>query len=323
MYRLKKEPVKIPFGPESGDGLLQNQVFRFISEQLPKKQHIEIEARLGLALSQESQSRLNFPISVDATLEPGQHVFRSQVTESLFVALKEHLSRQPMQASMGQTTDEIYGHFRVTTNADGSKTAIMKGEKEHLDIYCPKSCLDLRITAASEDPVNPQEAAGRQPEMVRQKTRFAFTTPDYEIDLTQVKSQGLRVQQAEQHAYEVEMECTKHFVDGLRREFGLLRHNQPNCFFDRVQAKAPSAQGADFLPASAHRRTRFAPLDGTSNTAGDPGAGGPAGPLAGGVPQEDQESETSYDPHTPTWGGEGGGEVVEMGRPAQDEDDDA
>ncbi|CAI2185863.1 14981_t:CDS:2, partial [Funneliformis geosporum] len=138
------------------------------------REHIEIEAKLGVLVDKQTRERIKLPVKCETVINPEESswIFESNMTLEQHRHFNELLNKrfietkqpsfkgQPIEYKHTYETDRFYfvgnGKIRVTSNQKTGE--IIKGgivEKirvANLDIYSPNTKLDYRISVNLEKP---------------------------------------------------------------------------------------------------------------------------------------------------------------------------
>ncbi|CAG8555277.1 30307_t:CDS:2 [Racocetra persica] len=149
------------------------------------RENVEIEAKLGILVDKNLQTRLNLPVISETVINPrddGWFSFKSNMTIG-----------DPVEYRHIYETDKFYtgtgsGKIRVTVDQRTNKVIdggiVKKTNVAHLNIYSPCTHLDYRISVNVEKPM---EMPNGQHVFERNKNRLSYSHQLFKIDLTQVK----------------------------------------------------------------------------------------------------------------------------------------
>eukprot|EP00761_Pharyngomonas_kirbyi_P014172 gb/GECH01014202.1/.p1 GENE.gb/GECH01014202.1/~~gb/GECH01014202.1/.p1 ORF type:complete len:325 (+),score=85.87 gb/GECH01014202.1/:1-975(+) len=199
-------------------------LIRFLNAHLLHP-HLEIEAKLGRILYRENSMRVDTNALSETILDTsnGDLFFQSSIENLDFVVINQQLNRRVEKGQCKyvhfQETDYFYktsrGRVRYTEKIgnDGKKAtfALMKQKLEHIDIFRgPRTVLDFRISASSEEHVDPTIVQGLEPTMERKKDRRSYLFNLWQLDMTTVTKREIlpdKTYTESTQTFEVELEC--------------------------------------------------------------------------------------------------------------------
>lgn len=147
---------------------------------------------------------------------------RSQASES------SAMPGQKMRYQHTREVDSFYrtsaGRVRITRDKATQKllACVVKRRVVNLDIYCPRSRFDWRLSINLEVSADPSLAGDGPPEFTRQKDRISYRVHFYQIDLTMVKQDNAR------ESYELEIEMME--MPNLKDQVARASRGEPSSF---------------------------------------------------------------------------------------------
>ncbi|KAH7108075.1 mRNA triphosphatase CET1 [Auriculariales sp. MPI-PUGE-AT-0066] len=199
----------------------------WIHANIHGKTNIEIEGKVGRIIDTSTGKRLVeiLPIRTETILSDDRIGIRFEADMSKVHHQKFNQMLNQLHASYSRPdykfsridykherlVDSFYAlpgggtdKLRVTRDARTGQTkeSIVKQRIANLNVLCPGSLADWRVSVNIEDPV-PQPSAARELYQ-RQKDRLSYVHQDFRIDLTQVKSQGDSEGDRTSHELEIE-----------------------------------------------------------------------------------------------------------------------
>ncbi|BFZ55388.1 mRNA-capping enzyme subunit beta [Savitreella phatthalungensis] len=227
------------------------------------KSGIEIEAKFGTLMLKDSgvQERFEIPHIISAAiLEQAEardvpFMFRSELSPQQYAFFNEHLNREVERSNAKprarhgiayvhtRETDTVYEKggartqgsrgLRITRNDKTGQVSacIIKHQVAQLNITCPNSAFDLRISINHEEAKDVPEAiesssSGYTASSIRQKDRLSYTHQHIRMDLTMITSP----QRGKIH--ELEVEC--HNMPDWSRQALRAEAGEPSRFDDMV-----------------------------------------------------------------------------------------
>ncbi|CAG8751109.1 10734_t:CDS:2, partial [Funneliformis caledonium] len=168
------------------------------------REHIEIEAKLGVLVNKQTRERINLPVNCETVIKPDesswmsfesnmtleQHRHFNELLNKRFTETKSSTFKgKPIEYKHTYETDRFYivgnGKIRVTSNQKtGEVVSSKKIRVANLDIYSPNTKLDYRISVNLE---RPRGMPNGSHSFERNKDRLCYTHQIIKVDLTQVK----------------------------------------------------------------------------------------------------------------------------------------
>lgn len=216
--------------------------------------NVEIEAKLGILIDRNSDSRLKLPILSEAAIVPDRNVrFKSDMSLGQHHHFNQMLNNRVNESNRPGYPGKVvsYQHtyerdcfynsnnskIRVTfdsqTNRIKEGGIIVKNKLEHIDISSPLNNLDFRVSINEEIPRSKPTGT---PQHERNKDRLSYKHDLWQIDLTQVKTQNSDSRNSHKEpevSHEVEIEIAN--LDVIREEYKNMRQNKPSQYYHFIQ----------------------------------------------------------------------------------------
>ncbi|KAF9169320.1 mRNA-capping enzyme subunit beta [Mortierella sp. AD011] len=145
--------------------------------------NVEIEAKLGVIIDNNTRQRLELPVRNEVVLTPNSPYLRYRFVSDMTLILYKHTYE------VDQFFQGPGGKVRVTKDQKTNKVienGIVKKERiANLDVYSPRNAFDFRVSVNVEIP---ESAPSGTPQFERNKDRISYRLNNFKIDLTQVKS---------------------------------------------------------------------------------------------------------------------------------------
>lgn len=216
--------------------------------------HVEIEAKIGQIVDTNSDLRLSLPVQNECALngDPSlrirfesnmsmhQHQGYNELLNNWLRQAQRQPDRVPITFVHRREVDSFYEEqqipgfrgkpprIRQTKNEDTDATlaCVIKERIADLNIYCPKTAFDFRISVSVEQPF---ERSLLKAQLVdqRAKDRMSYAHQFFNVDLTQVSERG----RVSRHELEVELDPVQ-----LRREAALVSQGKPNHYETLVKS---------------------------------------------------------------------------------------
>lgn len=188
----------------------------YLSNALPSsiEAEVELEVRFGTIIDKATNERLAVGAAHQCLLDGSDALrFESKVARRDFARLSAWLAETGASGAKSRSVDTISGGLRLSEpiGAEGAQAQAVLLEKtriRHMDVYCPGSKYDMRVSVSRERVVDQGRGkpfgAGRLA-VVREKERTSYRIGGALIELTEVTQQGKG--SAQEPVYEVEVEA--------------------------------------------------------------------------------------------------------------------
>ncbi|KAJ2627657.1 mRNA-capping enzyme subunit beta [Coemansia sp. RSA 1694] len=194
------------FGTRPAEDIVR-VVADFMYTHLKDRTNIEIEGKLGRLVDKRSGLRINLPVLCETVYTDDKNIrFESNMTQQQHAMFNKLLNQRVDETRRPEFrgsrieykhTKEI-DHFyrvegtrvRVTTDKESGQVlaVITKTKIADLNIYSPRTKLDIRITINEEQPLERPDVDAHKPIMERHKDRLSYKQDLWSFDLTQVIS---------------------------------------------------------------------------------------------------------------------------------------
>ncbi|KAJ2005678.1 mRNA-capping enzyme subunit beta [Coemansia thaxteri] len=194
------------FGSRPAEDIVR-VVADFMYTHLKDRTNIEIEGKLGRLVDKRTGLRVNLPVRCETVLADDKGTrFESNMTlqqHAMFNKLLNQRVDETQRADFRGSrieykhTKEI-DHFylvngtrlRVTTDKESGQVlaVITKTRIADLNIFSPRTKLDIRITINEEQTLERPDVDAHKPILVRHKDRLSYKQDLWSFDLTQVVS---------------------------------------------------------------------------------------------------------------------------------------
>ncbi|KAJ2762748.1 mRNA-capping enzyme subunit beta [Coemansia nantahalensis] len=204
-----QSPVRMEqnlFGSRPAEDIVR-VVADFVFTHMKDRANLEIEGKLGRLVDKRTGQRISLPLLSEAVLADDRNTrFESNMTLQQHAMFNKLLNQRVDEARrpefrgsrvMYKHTREI-DHFykvdgtrvRVTRNKETGEvlSVITKNKVADLNIYSPRTKLDIRITINEELPLEMPDTDVHKPILERHKDRLSYTQDIWSVDLTQVVS---------------------------------------------------------------------------------------------------------------------------------------
>ncbi|KAJ2162024.1 mRNA-capping enzyme subunit beta [Coemansia sp. RSA 552] len=179
----------------------------FCYTHMKDRQNIEIEGKLGRLVDKKTGKRIELPVASETVLRDAQWVrFESNMTlqqHAMFNKLLNQRVDETRKADFGgsrveyrhtREVDQFYKvdgtRVRVTRNKETGAVlgVITKNKIADLNIYSPRTKLDIRISINEERTMEMPDTEAHKPILERYKDRLSYAQDLWSFDLTQVVS---------------------------------------------------------------------------------------------------------------------------------------
>ncbi|KAJ3323855.1 mRNA-capping enzyme subunit beta [Boothiomyces sp. JEL0866] len=194
----------------------QRDMLQLNSQQHIKSSQIEVEAKLGQLFEKRSQMRYSLPIRSETILEnPRDTYFKSDMTMQQHAHYNQVLNglvqnNKNMRYKHTRECDQFancqFGKVRQTLVEDKLKEIIIKTRVADLNVFIPSMEFDYRISVNIESITNLEQQSNVF--MSRYKDRLSYKLYPFQVDLTQVKSNGSTT-----HELEIEFDVQEFIPD--------------------------------------------------------------------------------------------------------------
>ncbi|KAJ2456223.1 mRNA-capping enzyme subunit beta [Coemansia sp. RSA 2336] len=193
------------FGTRPAEDIVR-VVADFLYTHMKDRKNIEIEGKLGQIIDKRSGQRLSLPVISETVLSDDKHLrFESNMTIQQHAMFNKLLNQRVDETRRGEfrgsrieyrhtrEVDHFYRinntRIRVTRDKETQKVlgVITKNKVADLNIYSPRTKLDIRITINEEQPLEMPDTEAR-PILERHKDRLSYKQDIWSFDLTQVVS---------------------------------------------------------------------------------------------------------------------------------------
>ncbi|KAI7834158.1 CYTH-like domain-containing protein [Kickxella alabastrina] len=194
------------FGTRPAEDIVR-VVADFMYTHLKDRANIEIEGKLGRLVDRKTGVRISLPVLSETVLGDDKNLrFESNMTLSQHAVFNKILNQRVDETRRPEFrgsrveykhTKEI-DHFykvdgtrvRVTTDKESGEvlSVITKNRVADLNIYSPRTKLDIRITINEEQPMEKPDMEANKPILERHKDRLSYKQDLWSFDLTQVVS---------------------------------------------------------------------------------------------------------------------------------------
>ncbi|KAJ2847098.1 mRNA-capping enzyme subunit beta [Coemansia brasiliensis] len=194
------------FGARPAEDIVR-VVADFLYTHMKERKNIEIEGKLGQFIDKRTGQRISLPVISEAVLSEDKNMrFESNMTvqqHAMFNKLLNQRVDETRRADFKGSrieymhTREI-DHFyrinntriRVTRDKESNRVlgVITKNKVADLNIYSPRTKLDIRITINEEHPLEMPDTESHKPILERHKDRLSYKQDIWSFDLTQVVS---------------------------------------------------------------------------------------------------------------------------------------
>ncbi|KAI9505171.1 mRNA-capping enzyme subunit beta [Coemansia spiralis] len=194
------------FGARPAEDIVR-VVADFIYTHLKDRSNIEIEGKLGRIVDKNSGQRINLPVVSETALSDDKAIrFESNMTLQQHATFNRLLNqrvdetRRPefrgsrIEYSHTKEIDHFYKldgtRIRVTTDKESGQViaVITKTKIADLNIYSPRTKLDIRISINEEKTLEKPDTDAIKPLLERHKDRLSYKQDLWSFDLTQVIS---------------------------------------------------------------------------------------------------------------------------------------
>ncbi|KAJ1951434.1 mRNA-capping enzyme subunit beta [Linderina macrospora] len=192
------------FGVRPTEDILR-AVSDFIFTNIGGRTNIEIEGKLGLLVDKKTGTRLNLPVMTETIIKDDKNIrFESDMKLQQHAHFNKLLNQRVDETRRPEFrgtrvaykhTKEV-DHFyrvdgtrvRVTTNKETGQImgVITKNRIASIDIYSPRTKLDIRISINEEQPLSRPNTEDMKVQAERHKDRLSYTQDIWSFDLTQV-----------------------------------------------------------------------------------------------------------------------------------------
>ncbi|KAJ1813365.1 mRNA-capping enzyme subunit beta [Coemansia sp. RSA 2599] len=179
----------------------------FMYTHMKDRTNIEIEGKLGRLIDKKTNMRINLPVVCETALADDKGLrFESNMTLQQHAMFNKLLNQRVDETRRPEFrgsrveykhTKEI-DHFykvggtrvRVTTDKESGQvlSVITKNRIADLNIFSPRTKLDIRITINEERPMEMPDTEANKPILERHKDRLSYRQDLWSFDLTQVVS---------------------------------------------------------------------------------------------------------------------------------------
>ncbi|CAG8544207.1 7444_t:CDS:2, partial [Dentiscutata erythropus] len=217
------------------------------------KENVEIEAKLGILVNKNMQTRVNLPVISETVISPyddGWFTFQSNMTTAQHRNFNNLLNERVIQTKPPYKggsveykhlyeTDRFYsgtgaGKVRVTIDQKTNKIIeggiVKKTNVAHLNIYSPNTHLDYRISVNIEKPM---DMPNGQLVHERNKDRLSYIHQLFKIDLTQKQKLPDGTQPPPDLTHELEVEFLNPRV--LHEEKLKIEKQQSSRYLDIIE----------------------------------------------------------------------------------------
>ncbi|KAJ2627571.1 mRNA-capping enzyme subunit beta, partial [Coemansia sp. RSA 1290] len=247
------------FGARPAEDIVR-VVADFLYTHMKERKNIEIEGKLGQFIDKRSGQRLSLPVISETVLGEDKNVrFESNMTVQQHAMFNKLLNQRVDETRRAEfrgsrieyrhsrEVDHFYRidntRIRVTRDKETQRVlgVITKNKVADLNIYSPRTKLDIRITINEEQPLEMPDTAAR-PILERHKDRLSYKQDIWSFDLTQVVSPEHEVGPANPYAtgpprtapavttHELEVEVARPEV--WLAERAKVAANRPNSFHE-------------------------------------------------------------------------------------------
>ncbi|KAJ1951870.1 mRNA-capping enzyme subunit beta, partial [Dipsacomyces acuminosporus] len=194
------------FGARPAEDIVR-VVADFIYTHMVSRTNIEIEGKLGRLVDKKTGQRIMLPVLSETVIKDDRTIrFESSMTLPQHAQFNKILNqrvdetRRPdfkgsrVEYKHTKEIDHFYRidgtRIRVTTNKESGDVigVITKNKIADLNIYSPRTKLDIRITINEESPIAKPDVEGNKPILERHKDRLSYKQDLWSFDLTQVVS---------------------------------------------------------------------------------------------------------------------------------------
>lgn len=203
-----------------------DEVMRYIADWIYNTAaghaNVEIEAKIGILKEKGSEERVALPVMTETILAPAfdrvrfesnmplaQHrQFNAMLNQLLETYGKPDYPYARIRYKHVKIVDSFYAvggeKVRVSRDAETNKVVqcVVKRRLGDLNILCPNSYADWRVSINVEEPV--QELPTGSEQYQRHKDRIEYTHQSFHLDLTQVRSFGPGGKDQPIHELEIE-----------------------------------------------------------------------------------------------------------------------
>ncbi|KAJ1727195.1 mRNA-capping enzyme subunit beta [Coemansia biformis] len=248
------------FGARPAEDIVR-VVADFVYTHTKDRANLEIEGKLGLLVDKKTGQRISLPVLSETVLADDRNTrFESNMTQQQHAMFNKLLNQRVDEARradfrgsriMYKHTREV-DHFykvdgmrvRVTRNKETGEVlgVITKNKVADLNIYSPRTKLDIRITINEEHKLDMPDMEEHKPILERHKDRLSYTQDIWSFDLTQVISPEHEVGPVNPYAtgppktapatttHELELEVAR--PDVWLAERAKVAANRPNTFHE-------------------------------------------------------------------------------------------
>ncbi|KAJ2376491.1 mRNA-capping enzyme subunit beta [Coemansia sp. RSA 2607] len=194
------------FGARPAEDIVR-VVADFMYTHMKDRTNIEIEGKLGRLVDKKTGLRVNLPVISETALADDKNLrFESNMTLQQHAMFNKLLNqrvdetRRPeyrgsrVEYKHTKEVDHFYRidgtRVRVTTDKETGQvlSVITKNRVADLNIYSPRTKLDIRITINEEQPMEQPDMEANKPILERHKDRLSYRQDLWSFDLTQVVS---------------------------------------------------------------------------------------------------------------------------------------
>ncbi|KAJ1667113.1 mRNA-capping enzyme subunit beta [Coemansia sp. RSA 1813] len=194
------------FGARPAEDIVR-VVADFLYTHLKDRSNVEIEGKLGRIVDKNTGQRIALPVLSETALSDDKATrFESNMTLQQHAAFNRLLNQRVDETRRSEFRGSriVYSHtkeidhfykiegmrIRVTTEKDSGRiiSVITKTKVADLNIYSPRTKLDIRITINEEKTLDKPDTDLIKPILERHKDRLSYKQDLWSFDLTQVVS---------------------------------------------------------------------------------------------------------------------------------------
>ncbi|PIA19615.1 mRNA triphosphatase CET1, partial [Coemansia reversa NRRL 1564] len=194
------------FGTRPAEDIVR-VVADFIFTHMKDRTNIEIEGKLGRLVDKKTGQRINLPVVSETALADDRGTrFESDMTLQQHAMFNKLLNQRVDETRRPEFRGSriVYKHTREVDHfyrMDGTRIRVTKDKESgeiisvitktkvaDLNIYSPRTKLDIRITINEEQTLEMPDTEAHKPILVRHKDRLSYKQDIWSFDLTQVIS---------------------------------------------------------------------------------------------------------------------------------------
>ncbi|KAJ2080800.1 mRNA-capping enzyme subunit beta [Coemansia sp. RSA 988] len=204
-----QSPVRLEqniFGTRPAEDIVR-VVADFVFTHMKDRTNIEIEGKLGRLVDKKTGQRISLPVVSETALADDRGMrFESDMTLQQHAMFNKLLNQRVDETRRPEFRGSriVYKHtrevdhfyrldgtrIRVTKDKESGEviSVITKNKVADLNIYSPRTKLDIRITINEEQTLEMPDTEAHKPILVRHKDRLSYKQDIWSFDLTQVIS---------------------------------------------------------------------------------------------------------------------------------------